>query len=104
MRQLKVQTAKAEARLDGLREAGIDVNKWLQKAEQTQTQSNNNDSNKVSASELTPSHCKGKECGEGGAGVWGGRRGWSVGREEGLECGEGGGAGVWGLECGKGPG
>lgn len=58
MRQLKVQTAKAEARLDGLREAGIDVNKWLQKAELTQSQSSN-DSNKVSASELTPSHCKG---------------------------------------------
>lgn len=62
MRQLKVQIAKAEARLGGLREAGIDVNKWLQKAELTQNQSNN-DSIKMSASssELTPSHCKGTE-------------------------------------------
>lgn len=35
IRQLEVQTTKAEARLDALREAGIDVNKWMQKAEKS---------------------------------------------------------------------
>ena len=32
MRQLEVKVTKAEARLDVLRGAGIDVHKWLQKA------------------------------------------------------------------------
>lgn len=48
IRQLEVQTTKAEARLNGLRQAGIDVNKWLQKAE-------NSHNEKVSVTnELTP--------------------------------------------------
>lgn len=49
MRQLEVQTIKAEARLQELRQAGIDVNKWLQKAEKRHKQPE-----KTSASELTP--------------------------------------------------
>ena len=32
MRQIEVQVTKAEARLEALRGAGIDVHKWLQKA------------------------------------------------------------------------
>ena len=32
MRQVEVQVTKAEARLESLRGAGIDVHKWLQKA------------------------------------------------------------------------
>ena len=31
MRQLDVKVTKAEARLDALRGAGIDVHKWMQK-------------------------------------------------------------------------
>ena len=51
VRQLEVQTTKAEARLEQLRQAGIDVNKWLQKAEKSHGQA---DRNAVSSSELTP--------------------------------------------------
>ena len=32
MRQIEVQVTKAEAKLESLRGAGIDINKWLQKA------------------------------------------------------------------------
>ena len=32
LRQLEVQITKVEARLEALRGAGIDINKWLQKA------------------------------------------------------------------------
>ncbi len=50
IRQLEVSVTKAEARLEGLRQAGIDVNKWLQKAEKMQGQGE-----KTNTNELTPS-------------------------------------------------
>ena len=51
IRQLEVQTNKGEARLEGLREANIDVDKWLQKAEKCHSQ---NERVNSSANELTP--------------------------------------------------
>lgn len=51
IRQLEVQTIKAEARLACLREAGIDVNKWLQKAESNHKQ--NDKTNELTPSSIT---------------------------------------------------
>lgn len=61
IRQLEVQTTKAEARLEELRQADIDVNKWLQKAEKNHNQ---NDKMTTSASELTPGPSTCKSCGQ----------------------------------------
>lgn len=49
---MEVQTTKAEARLDCLRSAGIDVNKWLQKAEKSHE--------KTTSNELTPNMAHGR--------------------------------------------
>ncbi len=51
IRQLEVQMTKAEARLEEMRQAGIDVNKWIQKAEKNHKQP---EKSTVSSSELTP--------------------------------------------------
>ena len=54
VRQLEVQTTKAEARLEALRQAGIDVNKWLQKAEKSFRDRTSSSATSSSANELTP--------------------------------------------------
>ena len=59
IRQFEVQVTKAEARLECLRQAGIDTNKWLQKAEKNQNHNNKMGGSGGSATELTPaSICK----------------------------------------------
>lgn len=55
VRQLEVQTTKSEARLEALRQAGIDVNKWLQKAERSYgDRTISGSSTGSSVNELTP--------------------------------------------------
>ncbi len=53
VRQMTVHITKTQAKLDALRQAGVDVSKWLQKAESSQ-----GDRNSVAVNELTPNLCK----------------------------------------------